>query len=63
MKLSKPTKSNEQYKILRMIARNEQLERSGNGQFVAMNRKYKDKSKYDRKRNKREASKFDAFFV
>ena len=27
MKLSKPTKSNSQYKVLRMIARNEQLER------------------------------------
>ena len=38
MKLSKPTKSNSQYKVLRMIARNEQLERF-DGKFVAMNRK------------------------
>ena len=36
-----------------MIARNEQLERF-DGKFVAMNRKYKDRSKYDRKEAKRE---------
>ena len=53
MKLSKPTKSNSQHKVLRMIARNEQLERF-DGKFVAMNRKYKDRSKYDRKEAKRE---------
>ena len=53
MKLSKPTKSNSQYKVLRMIARNEQLERF-DGKFVAMNRKYKDRSKYNRKDAKRE---------
>ncbi len=36
-----------------MIARNEQLERF-DGKFVAMNRKYKDHSKYNRKEAKRE---------
>ena len=36
-----------------MIARNEQLERF-DGKFVAMNRKYRDRSKYDRKEAKRE---------
>ena len=53
MKLSKPTKSNSQHKVLRMIARNEQLERF-DGKFVAMNRKYRDHSKYNRKDAKRE---------
>lgn len=48
MKMSKPTKSTEQYKILRMLSRNEQFERNGGGQFVSMNRVYKDKSKYNR---------------
>ena len=57
MKKSKPTKSNEQYKILRMLSRDEQFERNGGGQFVAMNRAYKDKSKYDRKDKKRELRK------
>ena len=54
MKKSKPTKSNEQYKILRMLSRDEQFERNGGGQFVAMNRAYKDKSKYNRKDKKKE---------
>lgn len=54
MKKSKPTKSTEQYKILRMISRDEQFERNGGGQIVAMNRVYKDKSKYNRNDNKKE---------
>lgn len=54
MKKSKPTKSTEQYKILRMISRDEQFERNGGGQFVAMNRVYKDKSKYNRNDKKKE---------
>ena len=54
MKKSKPTKSTEQYKILRMISRDEQFERNGGGQFVAINRVYKDKSKYNRNDNKKE---------
>lgn len=53
MRLSKPTKSHDQHKVLRMIARNEQLERY-DGKWVAMNRKYKDRSKYNRKDAKRE---------
>ena len=35
MRLSKTTKSIDQHKVLRMIARNEQLERYG-GKWVAM---------------------------
>ena len=57
MKKSKPTKSNEQYKILRMIARDEQFERNGGGQFVAMNRAFRNKSKYNRKDKKKELRK------
>ena len=56
-KKSKPTKSTEQYKILRMISRDEQIERNGGGQFVSMNRVYKDKSKYNRKDMKKELRK------
>jgi hypothetical protein len=52
--MSKPTKSTEQYKILRMISRNDQFERNGGGQFVSMNRAYKDKSKYNRNDKKKE---------
>lgn len=53
MKKSKRTKSNDPVKILRMISRDEELERN-DGKWVAMNRVYKDKSKYDRKVAKRE---------
>lgn len=64
MKKSKLTKSNEPHKILRMISRNEQFERNGGGQFVAVNRVYKDKSKYNRKDSKREfRSNLDSFFI
>ena len=52
--MSKPTKSTEQYKILRMLSRNEQFERNGGGQFVSMNRVYKDRSKYNRNDKKKE---------
>lgn len=54
MKKSKPTKSTEQYKILRMISRDEQFERNGGGQFVSMNRAYKNKVKYNRNDKKKE---------
>jgi hypothetical protein len=54
MKKSKTTKSNQIYKILRMISRDEQFERNGGGQFVSMNRAYKDKSKYNRNDKKKE---------
>jgi hypothetical protein len=37
-----------------MISRDEQMERNGGGQFVSMNRVYKDKSKYNRNDNKKE---------
>ena len=64
MKKSKPTKSNEQYKILRMLSRDEQFERNGGGQFVSMNRVYKDKSKYNRKDNKKELrNDLNSYFV
>lgn len=53
MKKSKLTKSNDPVKILRMIARNEQMERNGGGQFVAVNRIWKNKKKYDRKECKK----------
>ena len=53
MKKSKLTKSNNPVKILRMIARNDQMERNGGGQFVAVNRVWKDKKKYDRKAYKK----------
>lgn len=48
------TKSNQIHKILRMISRDEQFERNGGGQFVSMNRVYKDKSKYNRNDKKKE---------
>jgi len=37
-----------------MLSRNEQFERNGGGQFVSMNRAYKDKSKYNRNDKKKE---------
>ena len=58
MKKSKPTKSNQIHKILRMISRDEQFERNGGGQFVSMNRAYKDKSKYNRNDKKKELRSF-----
>jgi hypothetical protein len=52
MKKSKPTKSNDLNKILRMISRDEELERN-DGKWVAMNRAYVNKKKYNRKRDRR----------
>ena len=64
MKKSKLTKSTEQYKILRMISRDEQFERNGGGQFVSMNRVYKDKSKYNRNDSKKKKKKnLDSHFL
>lgn len=40
-----------------MISRDEAFERNGGGQFVAMNRVYKDKKKYNRKDKKNELRK------
>ena len=56
MKYCKPTKSNEPHKILRMIAREEELERN-DGKWIAMNRAFKNKKKYDRKQNKKDLGK------
>ena len=53
MKYCKPTKSNEPHKILRMIAREEEMERN-NGKWIAMNRVFKNKKKYDSKQNKKD---------
>lgn len=44
-------------KIIRWVSRNNEIERNGGGQFVAMNRAYKDKSKYNRKDKKKELRK------
>lgn len=64
MKKSKTPKSNSPVKILRMISRDEAFERNGGGQFVAMNRVYKDKKKYNRKDKKNELRSFlSSFFI
>ena len=47
MKKSVRTKSNDPSKILRMISRDEELERN-DGKWVAMNRAYKNHKKYDK---------------
>lgn len=54
MKKSKIPKSNDPVKILRMISREDEFERNGGGQWVAKNRVWKDKTKYDRKKAKKE---------
>ena len=56
MKKSKPTKSNDLNKILRQISRDMELERN-DGKWVAMNRTYRDKKKYNRKDKKEELRK------
>ena len=53
MKKSKIPKSNDPVKILRMISREDEFERNGGGQWVAKNRIWKDKTKYDRKKQKK----------
>ena len=60
-RLSTKPKTNEPNKILRWISRNEQMERNGGGQFVAVNRIFKDKKKYDRKKAKQETRKASCF--
>lgn len=57
MKKSKQTKSNEQFKILRMIARDFELERN-DGKFVSITRPFKNKKKYNRNDKKRELRKY-----
>ena len=65
MKYCKITKSNEPHKILRMLSREEEMEHN-DGKWVAMNKVFKDKKKYDRKENKKdlraELKSFDFFF-
>lgn len=56
MKKSKNTKSNEPFKILRMIARDLELERN-DGKFVSITRPFKNKKKYNRNDKKRELRK------
>ena len=56
MKKSKQTKSNEQFKILRMISRDLELERN-DGKFVSVTRPFKNKKKYKKKEKKRELRK------
>ena len=56
MKKSKQTKSNEQFKILRMISRDFELERN-DGKFVSVTRHFKNKKKYNRNDKKRELRK------
>ena len=56
MKKSKQTKSNEQFKILRMISRDFELERN-DGKFVSVTRTFKNKKKYNRNDKKRELRK------
>ena len=66
MKKSKIPKSNDPVKILRMISREDEFERNGGGQWVAKNRVWKDKSKYDRKKQKkslRDSLKLFFFFL
>lgn len=42
-------------KALHISGREEQFERNGGGQWVAVNRPHKNKKKYDRKQSKKEA--------
>ena len=56
MKKSKQTKSNEQFKILRMISRDFELERN-DGKFVSLTKRFKNKKKYNRNDKKRELRK------
>lgn len=41
-------------KIIKWVSRLNEIERNGGGQFVSMNRVYKDKSKYNRNDKKKE---------
>ncbi len=54
MKKSKITKSNAMDKIIKMISRNEQMERNGGGQWVATHRVHKSRKQYSRRNYKRD---------
>lgn len=47
------TKSNEPHKILRMLSREEEMERN-DGKWIAVNKTFKNKKKYNRKENKKD---------
>lgn len=53
-KRKKTNKEQDQLLALRIFGRNEQFERNGGGQFVAVNKIHKSKKKYDRKQFKKE---------
>ncbi len=54
MKKSKTPKSNAMDKIIKMISRNDQMERNGGGQWVATHRVHNSKKQYSRRRFKQE---------
>lgn len=54
MKKSKITKSNAMDKIIKMISRDEQMDRNGGGQWVATHHVHKSKKQYSRKSFKRD---------
>ena len=54
MKKSKIPKTNDITKILHFVSRNDEFMRNGGGQWVAQNRVYKNKKKYDRKKMKKD---------
>jgi len=54
MKKSKRPKSTDPIKILRWLSRDDEFERNGGGQWVAKDRPWKNKKKYDRKINKKD---------
>lgn len=53
-KKMKADKQKDQILALRIFGRNEQFERNGGGQWVAVNKPHKNKKKYDRKNIKKE---------
>ena len=57
MKSKNTPKTSNPSKIIKWISRLNEIERNGGGQFVSMNRVYKDKSKYNRKDMKKELRK------
>lgn len=53
-KPKKTNKQQDQMLALRIFGRNEQFERNGGGQWVAVNRPHRNKKKYDRKQIRKE---------
>ena len=54
MKSKNMPKNTNPSKIIKWVSRLNEIERNGGGQFVSMNRVYKDKSKYNRNDKKKE---------